>query len=198
MCSRSPFIYFLESKTRLVRNLPKNLCASFLFVGCHRSTRQNCKIPSFQLLFGSIVWCNCLLKVFEPRTIEMEEWEFFFDRCCLTNALFLRHAGTRFIQSLTGAFLACLLLQVLIILFKTIRFLEESSFERITNCPPMAQVVAKDRTLKNANPANRGAPTEVPILGPNLFENWKSWSLFKKDRMVHKTIGLEDQLNFGV
>ena len=59
------------------------------------------------LLFGSKTWCICLSKVFEPYTIEMEEWKFFSADVCLRKALFFRHGGKRvFTQSSTGAFVS--------------------------------------------------------------------------------------------
>ena len=55
-----------------------------------------------------------------------------------------------------------------------------------------------DRAVENAKLANRQASTKIPSLGPNLFQNRKSWRLFKEDRLVHNTIVLEDQLLWSI
>ena len=147
-----------------------------------------------QLLFGDKAWCICLFKVLEPRATEMGQWEFFLrPRLPLKSTVFITRRKKCFTQSSTGGFVARFLSQVLTILCRILRFVEKTSLGRTTNCPPTAQVVAKDRAVKNAKPANRQAMTKIQILGPNFFENWNFSSFFKEDSTSHKTVVLEGQ-----
>ena len=55
----------------------------------------------------------------------------------------------------------------------------------------MTQVVAEDRTVKDARATNRQALTKIVTLGPQLFKVRKSSFLVKANEITHEIVALE-------
>ena len=163
ICSMTPFCLLFVNKTRIVRNLTKNLVCfiSALWMSpCY-------VIKLWNFLSSTVIWKCGLTHLLIKGIWALPNRGNPFDRCCLRKTLVSRHAGTSVSPpKFNRGFVAHFLSHVLIKLVISICFLEENSLGWITNCPSMAQVVSKHQAVKNAKLANRQASVDQG------FDSW--------------------------